>query len=175
MAHLNSLHLTSKLTQLRLFFLRSSLSAAPFLRASGASLGSDFLSSIRASQSVNSSSPGAEAVEVTEGSRRICGRTALSGLEKRGEELRAPGWFPSGTARDCRERRTEDVDDDESERSRELRERFGPGWKSTSEASESTGVGSWKRTVRFGLLLLVVEGARDCWSAERMEDWSVLV
>lgn len=134
-----------------------SAAAAPFLRASAPSLG-DLLSSIRASQSVNSSSPGAEAVEVTEGSLRICGRTMLSGLAKRGEELRTR-CFSAAIEEEAdevwRERRLDEVEE-ESERSRELRERLGPGWKSMSAARDDTGVGSWKRTVRLGLLLLLV-------------------
>ena len=108
-------HLTSKFTQLRFFFLRSSLSPSPVGvldprgdedRPSLKELGLDFDSSMRASHSVNSSSPGAEAVDETEASRRIGGRPMLRGLLKRGEEPRMcclPAAIEEAAEEDCRE------------------------------------------------------------------------
>jgi hypothetical protein len=184
------LHLTSKLTQLRLFFFISPASdlAASFALPRGKAFLSfaegacdtdlDRDSSMRASQSVNSSSPGAEAVDETETSRLNDGRAMVSGLLKRGEELRA-GSLPAAME--------EEEDEDECEKrgrrrllygasseeeSRDESERFGPEWKEI--ASAGAGTGSWKRTVRLGL------GVEEDVMEERppvewMEDWSALV
>ena len=109
-------HRTSKFTQLRFFFLRSSLSPSavgtleprddwdrPFRNE----LGLDFDSSMRASHSVNSSSPGAEAVDDTEASRRTGGRAPmLKGLLKRGDEPRMgclPAAMEEAAEEECRE------------------------------------------------------------------------
>lgn len=107
-------HLTSKFTQLRFFFLRSSLSpsavgaldARDAARMSFTDLGFDCDSSIRASHSENSSSPGAEEVDVTDASRRIEGRLMLRGLLKRGDEPRAgclPAAIEEAAEEGCRE------------------------------------------------------------------------
>jgi len=188
-------HLASKLTQLRLFFFMSPAAsdfaeaavAAPFELPRGRAFLSfdegacdadlDCDSSMRASQSVNSSSPGAEAVDATETSRLSEGRAMLRGLLKRGEELRA-GILPAAME--------EDEDEEECEKrgrrvlygassedeSREESERFGPEWKEI--ASTGAGTGSWNRTVRLGL------GVEEDVMEERppvewMEDWSALV
>lgn len=91
----------------------------------------DLDSSIRASQSVNSSSPGADAVEVTDVSRRMDGRARLKGLLKRGDELRAgclPVAIEEAADEDCRDREWRVYEPLSSEeRSREESERFGPG------------------------------------------------
>lgn len=112
---MSSRYLTSKFTQLRFFFLRSSLSpssvgaldpradaARPFFNG----FGLDLDSSMRASHSVNSSSPGAEAVDDTDASRRIGGRPMLRGLLKRGEEPRMgclPAAIEDAAEEECRE------------------------------------------------------------------------
>jgi hypothetical protein len=102
----------------------------------------------------------------------------VSGLLKRGEELRA-GSLPAAME--------EEEDEDECEKrgrrrllygasseeeSRDESERFGPEWKEI--ASAGAGTGSWKRTVRLGL------GVEEDVMEERppvewMEDWSALV
>ena len=60
------------------------------------------------------------------------------------------------------------------ERSRLESERFGLGWKETESAREEmgSGTGSWKRTVRLGLLAVEVD-LIDVWLEERMEERSV--
>lgn len=137
-------------------------------------------SSIRANQSVNSSSPGADAVEATECSRRMVGRARLKGLLKRGDELRAgclPAAIDEAADEDCRDREWRVYEPSSEERSREDSERFGPGWKESDWARDSVGgSGSWKRTVRLGLPVVVVEeDMMDVRPEERMEDWSVWV
>lgn len=114
----------------------------------------DCVSSMRANQSVNSSSPGAEDVDVVDMSRLSCGRPKLRGLLKRGEELRAgslPAAMEEEVEEDEREKRGRRVlyDDSSEEESRDESERFGPVWKEM--ASTGAGTGSWKRTVRLGL------------------------
>lgn len=147
------------------------------------------VSSIRANQSENSSSPGAEAVEDTDTSRRSDGRPPrfVRGLLKRGEELRA-GSLPAAMEEAAEEEYDEEAEWEKrgrrllvwlywlssEEESRDDSERFGPGEKEI--ASAGAGTGSWKRTVRFGLGFVEVEV--DVWIEERpvewMEDWSVL-
>lgn len=107
---------------------------------------------MRESQSVNSSSPGAEAVELAESPRVRGGLSEPRGLAKAGDELRTgrlPLLMEEATDEDCREWRL--YEEESSERSREDRERLGLGWRSMDGASESTGSGSWNRTVRLGL------------------------
>jgi hypothetical protein len=164
---MSHIHLTSKLTQLRLFFFMSAASdfaAASFELPRGRAFLSfaegacdddlDCVSSMRANQSVNSSSPGAEDVDVVDMSRLSCGRPKLRGLLKRGEELRAgslPAAMEEEVEEDEREKRGRRVlyDDSSEEESRDESERFGPVWKEM--ASTGAGTGSWKRTVRLGL------------------------
>lgn len=181
------------MTQLRLFFLRSSLSAPsnfelPRGRAflSFADEGAcdddlDLDSSIRASQSVNSSSPGAEAVDDTDWSRISAGRPMFSGLLKRGEALRT-GSLPAAMEEEedeCekRGRRVLYEASSEEEESRDESELFGPEWKEI--ASAGAGTGSWKRTVRLGFGVEEEDVRMDVWAEERppvewIEDWSVL-
>jgi hypothetical protein len=185
-------HLTSKLTQLRLFFfispasdLAASFELPPFLSflPEGACEDAlDRVSSMRANQSVNSSSPGAEAVDATDTSRLSEGRFVLRGLLKRGEELRALGRLPAAKDEDeddeeCVKRgRRVLYEDSSEEESRDESERFGPEWKEI--ASSGSGTGSWKRTVRLGLGVEV--DVMEVWAEERppvewMEDASALV
>lgn len=108
-------HLTRRFTQLRFFFLRSSLSPSAVgaldprdeaARASFNDIGRDLDSSMRASHSLNSSSPGAEAVDDTEASRLIGGRPMERGLLKRGERPRMgclPAAIEEAAEEDCRE------------------------------------------------------------------------
>jgi hypothetical protein len=183
-------HLTSKLTQLRLFFFMSpasdfaaSFELPAFLSfAEGAcDVDLDRVSSMRANQSVNSSSPGAEAVDVTDTSRLSEGRPTLRGLLKRGEELRV-GNLPAPRDEEdeedeCEKRGRRVLYEDSSEKeSRDESERFGPEAKEI--ASTGAGTGSWKRTVRLGLG--VEEDVMEVWAEERppvewMEDASALV
>ena len=76
-------------------------------RPSLSELGLDLDSSMRASHSVNSSSPGAEAVDETEASRGIGGRAPMvRGLLKRGEEPRMgclPAAMEEAAEEECRE------------------------------------------------------------------------
>jgi hypothetical protein len=154
------------LTQLRLFFLRSSFSLSAIEafdprgspRTSFAALDLVRDSSMRASQSVNSSSPGAEAVDATDWSRRIEGRLVLRGLLKRGEEARMGcllAAIEEAAEEVCRGRRVYEASSEE--RSRDERERLGPEGKERVSARVSTGAGtgSWKRTVRLGLVVVV--------------------
>jgi hypothetical protein len=183
-------HLTSKLTQLRLFFFMSpasdfaaSFELPAFLSfAEGAcDVDLDRVSSMRANQSVNSSSPGAEAVDVTDTSRLSEGRPTLRGLLKRGEELRV-GNLPAPRDEEDEEDECEKrgrrvlYEDSSEEESRDESERFGPEAKEI--ASTGAGTGSWKRTVRLGLG--VEEDVMEVWAEERppvewMEDASALV
>lgn len=137
----------------------------------------DRVSSMRASQSVNSSSPGAEAVDATDTSRLSEGRPMLRGLLKRGEELRA-GILPAAMEEEDEEEECEKrgrrawYGASSEEESRDESERFGPEWKEI--ASTGAGTGSWKRTVRLGL------GVEEDVMEERppvewIEDWSALV
>jgi hypothetical protein len=59
------------------------------------------------------------------------------------------------------------------EKSREESDRLGARW--TGRGSTGAGSGSWKRTVRFGLVVDVEVDLMDVWLEERMEAWSVLV
>lgn len=128
---------------------------------------------------MNSSSPGADAVEEDDISRLIEGRRlVLRGLAKRGDELRM-GCLPAAMDEvgECRERRV--YEPSSEDRSREDRERLGPGWKESESARDPTGAasagsGSWKRTVRLGLVIDVDEDLIEVWPEERMEAWSVL-
>jgi hypothetical protein len=183
-------HLTSKLTQLRLFFFMSpasdfaaSFELPAFLSfAEGAcDVDLDRVSSMRANQSVNSSSPGAEAVDVTDTSRLSEGRPTLRGLLKRGEELRV-GNLPAPRDEEDEEDECEKrgrrvlYEDSSEEESRDESERVGPEAKEI--ASTGAGTGSWKRTVRLGLG--VEEDVMEVWAEERppvewMEDASALV
>jgi hypothetical protein len=170
-------HLTSKLTQLRLFFFMSpasdfaaSFELPAFLSfAEGAcDVDLDRVSSMRANQSVNSSSPGAEAVDVTDTSRLSEGRPTLRGLLKRGEELRV-GNLPAPRDEEDEEDECEKrgrrvlYEDSSEEESRDESERFGPEAKEI--ASTGAGTGSWKRTVRLGLG--VEEDVMEVWAEER--------
>jgi hypothetical protein len=177
-------HLTSRLTQLRLFFFMSVASdlAASFELPRGRAFLSlaegacdddlDRDSSMRASQSVNSSSPGAEAVEDTDTSRLREGRPMLKGLLKRGEELRA-GSLPAAMEDDEEEDECEKrgrrvlYEPSSEEESRDERERF-------ESASAGAGTGSWKRTVRLGLGV-EEDAMEERPPVEWIEDWSALV
>jgi hypothetical protein len=184
-------HLTSKLRKLRLFFFMSpasdfaaSFELPPFVSFDEGACDEalDRVSSMRANQSVNSSSPGAEAVDATDTSRLSEGRFVLRGLLKRGEELRALGRLPAAKDEDeddeeCVKRgRRVLYEDSSEEESRDESERFGPEWKEI--ASSGSGTGSWKRTVRLGLGVEV--DVMEVWAEERppvewMEDASALV
>lgn len=59
------------------------------------------------------------------------------------------------------------------DKSRDERERLGPRW--TARGSAGAGSGSWKRTVRLGLVVDVDVDVMDVWLEERMEAWSALV
>jgi hypothetical protein len=166
-----SSHLTNKFTQLLLFFFLSSLlsPSPPRLSFPDPDNAPARLASILANQSVNSSSPGAEAVEATEASRLIGGRTVLKGPANAEDDGRRRG------------RRVYEEEASEEKESREESERFGPEGKERVSARLETGVGSgsWKRTVRLGFDLAGVDCVggllREVWSEERMDDWSVEV
>lgn len=91
-------------------------------------------------------------MELAELPRVRGGLSEPRGLAKAGDELRTgrlPLLMEEATDEDCREWRL--YEEESSERSREDRERLGLGWRSMDGASESTGSGSWNRTVRLGL------------------------
>jgi hypothetical protein len=56
------------------------------------------------------------------------------------------------------------------DRSREDSERLGARW--TGRGSTGAGSGSWKRTVRLGLVVDVDVERMEVWLADRMETWS---
>lgn len=56
------------------------------------------------------------------------------------------------------------------DRSREDSDRLGPRW--TGRGSTGAGSGSWKRTVRLGLVVDVDVDRMEVWLEERMEAWS---
>ena len=56
------------------------------------------------------------------------------------------------------------------DRSREESERLGARW--TGRGSTGAGSGSWKRTVRLGLVVDVDVERMEVWLEERMEAWS---
>jgi len=96
----------------------------------------------------------------------------LRGLLKRGEDVRMgclPAAIEEAAEDDCRERRVYEASSED--RSSEESERLGPEWKLTDSASVSTGAGtgSWKRTVRLGLVVDVDVDVKDVWPEDRME------
>jgi len=102
----------------------------------------------------------------------------LRGLLKRGEEARMgclPAAIDDAADEDCRGRRVYEASSEE--RSRDESDKLGPEGKERLSARVSTGAGtgSWKRTVRLGLVVDVEVDVKDVWPEERMEAWSALV
>jgi hypothetical protein len=82
-----------------------------------------------------------------------------------------PAAIEEAAEEDCREWRV--YEPSSEDKSREERERLGPRW--TARGSVGAGSGSWKRTVRLGLVVDVEVDVMDVWLEERMEAWSALV